>query len=61
MFTGGLQISLNKRKLHPGEMAKLKVTVFRDDIKKVRTRPRILMISNDPDKSKVTININVKE
>ena len=60
MFTSGLKISLGKRKLQPGESTKLKITALRDDLRKVRTRPRILMIVNDPQKPKVTITINVK-
>lgn len=60
LFTGGLKVSLDKRNLKPGETAKLKITALRDDIRKVRTRPRILMITNDPKKPKVTITINAK-
>ncbi len=59
MFTRGLSISLGKTHLMPGETTKLKVTAYRDDLKRVRTKPRILMITNDPAKSKVTIPINV--
>ena len=60
MFTGGLKISLSKSRLMPGEYAKLKITAMRDDLQKVRTRPRILMITNDPDKAKIVITINAK-
>ena len=60
LFTGGLKVSLGKSKLKPGEKTTLKITALRDDLKKVRTRPRILMITNDPDRSKVTITINAK-
>lgn len=60
MFTGGLKISLGKRELKPGESTKLKLTAVRDELLKVRTRPRILMIVNDPQKPKVTITINVQ-
>ena len=60
LFTGGLQVSLGKSHLKPGETTQLKITALRDDLKKVRTRPRILMITNDPDQSKVTITINAK-
>ena len=59
LFTGGLQVSLSKSKLQPGEKTTLKITALRDELKKVRTRPRILMITNDPDHPKVTITINV--
>lgn len=60
MFTAGLQVSLGKRSLQPGESTKLKITAERDEIKKARTQPRILMITNDPDKSKIVITINAK-
>ena len=60
LFTGGLKVSLGKSKLQPGEKTTLKITAIRDELKKVRTRPRILMITNDPDHSKVTITINAK-
>ena len=60
LFTGGLTVSLGKKRLSPGERTKLKFTAVRDELKKVRTRPRILMITNDPSKPKVTITINAK-
>ena len=58
LFTKGLQVSLGKRTLKAGEHTKLKITALREDLQKVRTRPRILMITNDPRKPKVTITIN---
>ncbi len=60
LFTDGLKVSLGKRRLAPGETTKLKITAYRDDLKKVRVRPRILMIDNDPKKPKVTITVNAK-
>jgi hypothetical protein len=60
LFTGGLRISLGKRRLSPGETTKLKITAMRDELSKVRTKPRVLMITNDPAKPKVTITINAK-
>ena len=60
MFTGGLKISLGKSKLAPGQSTKLKVTAMRDELLKLRRRPRLLMITNDPDNGKVVININAK-
>jgi hypothetical protein len=58
MFTGGLKISLDRSRIDVGESARLKVTALRNELQNVRTRPRILMITNDPKKPKVTININ---
>ena len=60
MFTQGLKVTLDRRELQPGETTKLKVTGYRKQLKGVRTKPRVLMITNDPNKPKVVININVK-
>ena len=60
LFTSGLQVTLNKQKLQPGEQAKLKVKADRDALLKARSKPRILMITNDPNHTKVVIPINVK-
>ena len=57
MFTVGLQVSLNKQKLMPGEQAKMKVTAEEKLIKSARSMPRVLMITNDPNQPKVTIRI----
>lgn len=57
MFTTGIQVELGKSRLAPGESTKLKVTGIAKELKKVRQRPRILMITNDPDRQKVVITI----
>ncbi len=61
LFTIGLRVSLDKSRLNPGESTKLKITAIREELKQARTRPRILMITNDPRKPKITINIRAKE
>lgn len=61
LFTGGVKIDLDKRTIAPGEMAKMKVTVFRDELKKSRVKPRVLMITNDPDNPKIVLNIEVED
>ena len=61
MFTMGLQVSLNKTKIQPGETAKLKVTAVAAELKKSRSKnPRVLMITNDPDNAKVVVRVKVK-
>ena len=60
MFTSGLEVTLNQRSLDPGESTKLKVTAYREQLSKVRTRPRILMITNDPNRPKVILYIQIK-
>lgn len=60
MFTTGLRVKLNKTKLEPGETAKLKITAYRKQLQNARSKPRVLMITNDPSKAKITINVNIK-
>ena len=60
LFTTGLTVSLGKSHLRSGERTKLKITALREELQKVRVRPRILMITNDPTKPKVTITIHAK-
>lgn len=60
MFSTGLEISLNKTKIEPGGQAKLRVTAIAGQVKEPKRVQRILMITNDPDKAKVVIKINVR-
>lgn len=60
MFTRGLKLTLGKTHLAPLESTKLKITAVAADLKKARTAPRVLMITNDPSQSKVVITINSK-
>ncbi len=60
MFTRGLKVTLGKSTLEPGQSTVLKVTGTASELAKVRTRPRILMITNDPDHAKVIITIKNK-
>lgn len=61
MFTIGLQVSLNKTVIKPGETARLKVVAVAKDLKRARSKPRILMITNDPKMPKVVINIEFEK
>ena len=60
MFTMGLQVSLGKTRLAPGETTVLKIVVEASALKTAKSRPRVLMITNDPAKPKVIIHINVQ-
>lgn len=60
MFTPGLRVTLGKRELLPGERTKLRVTAYSEELKRARSKPRVLMITNDPKMSKVVIDINYK-
>ena len=60
MYTAGLKVVLNKTSLKPNETATLKITAEAKRLKHARSKPRVLMITNDPMKSKVIINVEVK-
>ena len=60
MYSKALKLTLGKRQLKPGEKTALKVTVERDAYDNARTRPRILMITNDPKNPKIELKIESK-
>ena len=60
MFTDALSVKLNKTHLMPGEQAKLKVTAMARQMATARSRPRVLMITNDPERPKVVIDVIVR-
>lgn len=60
MFTVGIQMSLSKTKLAPGEVARMKIEADAKQLKVARSEPRILMITNDPRMPKVIITVKVK-
>ena len=57
MFTAGMSVKLNKSKLKPGDQAKLKITVNRKQLRNARSKPRVLMITNDPQRPKVVVYV----
>ena len=60
LFTAGMGVTLGKRQLKPKETVKMKITIDREMVMAAKSRPRVLMITNDPKHSKVVIKINVK-
>lgn len=60
MFGNGLRVTLGKQVLKLGESTELKVTAFSEEMKSSRVKPRVLMITNDPEHSKVVINVNAR-
>lgn len=60
VFNRAIGVSLGNRVLKPGKSTKLKVTVFAKNLKKAKSRPRVLLICDDPQHAKAIINIDVK-
>ena len=59
VFNPALGVQLKKRVLKPGTSSKMKITVYGEYLKKVKGTPRVLMITNDPNRPKTVINVNV--
>jgi len=54
VFTPGMDITLSKRIIAPGETATLKITLHKT-VEKLKVTPRLLVITNDPKHPKMTI------
>jgi hypothetical protein len=61
VFNKALAVGLSDRNIEPGETAKLKVKVLAKYLNKVKSSPRVLLITNDPARSKEIITVNVKQ
>ena len=59
VYTPAIHARLRKSKLKPGAKTKLSVTVYGDRLH-FKGRRRVLLITNDPQKPKVTVDIIVK-
>ena len=61
VYGKALGVSLNDRTIAPGKSAKLKITAYHQYVAKTKIAPRILLITNDPQRPKHTIRVNVTE
>ncbi len=57
VFSSAVGVALKKSTLYPGESTILKVTVRKKDLQNNKQRLKVLMITNDPNQSKVIIDI----
>jgi len=57
LFSEGLELSLKKTTIEPEEVVALKVTARAKEYKAAKSKPRVLMITDDPDQPKVVIEI----
>lgn len=60
LWGDGLMITLGSKEIAPGTTTRLKVTAQRSKMTGSRA-PRILMITNDPQRPKIAIDVNTKE
>ncbi|EJX04551.1 secreted protein containing DUF1573 [gut metagenome] len=59
VFNSALGVRLKKRVLRPGASTKMKITVFGHYLNKVKSTPRVLMITNDPNQPKAVVKVHV--
>ncbi len=57
----GINVSMKKRKLKPGETMKMKITAVASYLKNRKYAPRVLMITNDPAHPKVEIRVEIRK
>ena len=57
IFNTAVAVNLKKRVLKPGQSTKMKITVYADNLKRVKGTSRILMITNDPAHPKISIRV----
>lgn len=59
VFNQALSVSLDNRKVAPGKSTTMKVTLNPKYLKKAKNRPRVLLITDDPEHPKQIINVNL--
>lgn len=57
VFHPAVSVQLKKSVLKPGESTRLKISVHKKRIRHIRRHLRLLMITNDPDRPKVVIDL----
>ena len=60
VYNPGIGVSLNKRRINPGETEKMKITIT-SNTSYFKGRRRVLLITNDPEHSKIVVDVTVKK
>ena len=61
VFNSAINVKLNKQTIKAGESAKLQVSIVAKYLSKAKGRLRVMLITNDPDKAKIFIDIKLKK
>lgn len=61
VFNHGVEVSLSNRTIKPGKSAKLKINVKKNLLERFKSRPRVLLVSDDAKAPVKIINIVVKD
>lgn len=60
VYNPGISVSLNKRRIDPGQDEKLKITINANTTY-FKGRRRVLLITNDPEHSKIVVDVVVQK
>lgn len=60
VFNRAVNVSLGNRKIEAGGKTKLKITIQDKYLVKAKNKPRVLLITNDPARPKVTIPVKIR-
>lgn len=60
VYNPGISVSLNKRRIDPGNAEKMKITI-NTNTSYFKGRRRVLLITNDPQHSKIVVDVTVKK
>ena len=60
VYNPGISVSLNKRRIDPGQAEKLKITINANTTY-FKGRRRVLLITNDPEHSKIVVDVVVQK
>lgn len=61
VFNPAVEVSLSNRKVAPGGVAKMKIKMNRKMIGRFKARPRVLLVTDDPEQPVKIVNITVKK
>lgn len=60
VFNRAVNVSLGNRKIEAGEKTKLKITILDKYLLKAKNKPKVLLITNDPERPKITIPVRIR-
>ena len=61
VFNPAVEVSLSNRKVAPGGTAKMKIRLNRKLVGRFKARPRVLLVTDDPDHPVRIVNVTIKK
>lgn len=61
VFNPAVEVSLSNRKVSPGGSVKMKIKMHRKMIGRFKSRPRVLLVTDDPENPVKIVNITIKK